>query len=76
MTEKPCPECGSETTLDLTCHTWPQTTNGKTTWMACYPACDSAVEYYCSSCNWRWIDGLNPNNPRAVANEEKKPPWG
>lgn len=73
-----CPECGSaEVYYDLTCHTWPQTgPNGKITWMHCLP-CDSAVEYMCleNNCAWRYVHGLNPDNPRSKENEEKRPSW-
>jgi hypothetical protein len=26
-------------------------------------------------CNWEFTHGLNPKNPRAVANEKKRPEW-
>jgi hypothetical protein len=73
-----CPECGREVVYDLTCHTYGQGDK----WYACLP-CDSAVEYICAGqlddeptdCRWRYTHGLNPVNPRAIANEESRPPW-
>ena len=80
-----CPGCGSPVVYDLTCHTYPRTlADGREQFMACMP-CDSAVEYMCDGpgsegypdegCGWSYEHGLNPRNPRAAANEEKRPPW-
>ena len=72
-----CPECGAAVYYDLTCHTWPSTkADGGVTWMSCMP-CDSATYYGCvgEGCRWSYTHRLNPQNPRAVANEAKRPPW-
>jgi hypothetical protein len=77
-----CPECGYRVTYDLDCHTWPRRDgNGAERWMACM-SCDSAIRYICmrdlddaGECGWRYTHGLNPRNPRAAANEERRPPW-
>lgn len=66
-----CPDCGSEVNWDFTCHTWPGVTGG---FMSCLP-CDSATEYYCVSCPWAYVQGLNPHNPRAAHNETRRPRW-
>lgn len=73
-----CPRCGGSVLYDLACHTYGQ--GGK--FYACMP-CDSAIEYICAGqfddeptdCRWRYTHGLNPDNPRAAANEENRPPW-
>lgn len=75
--EKVCPDCGGPVQWDLTCHTWPGA-GGR--WMSCLP-CDSAVRYDCMAgedevgCGWSYTHGLNPRNPRAAANEAKRPAW-
>jgi hypothetical protein len=28
-----------------------------------------------SGCGWSWTEGLNPQNPRAEANDTKNPKW-
>lgn len=89
---KECPECGGEVEWDFACHTYPQTRDGKETWMSCMP-CDSATYYRCvahseekcwedcfeeemhEGCGWRWTNGLNSGNPRAVENEARNPHW-
>lgn len=66
-----CPECGSDKILyDYVCHTYEQDGH----WLSCIP-CDSAIEYSCYNCKWRYTFGLNSRNPRAAANEACKPPW-
>lgn len=71
-----CPVCGSPVVWDYTCHTYQQ--GGR--WMACLP-CDSAIVYSCAGdpngegCGWSFDHGLNPGNPRAEANEKRRPPW-
>lgn len=87
-----CPNCGGPVDYSLACHTYPQTSQGKTTWMSCMP-CDSAYWWTCEGhnedrcepgcyeygihegCGWNWTEGLNPGNPRAIANEENNPHW-
>jgi hypothetical protein len=81
-TQQPsCPECGGPVEASPTCHTWPQTFDGKTTWMVCLP-CDSATAWDCDAdvndgmgCGWSWTQGLNPRNPRAADNDAKRPSW-
>lgn len=77
-----CPKCGGRVFRQFSCHTYPRRgDDGKETWMSCLP-CDSAVMYACDgvdddslSCGWYYTNGLNPRNPRAAANEEKRPDW-
>jgi hypothetical protein len=77
-----CPECGAEVVYDLTCHTYSvKRDNGTEAWVACMP-CDSAVGYICvreldddGECGWRYTHGLNPRNPRAAENEQRRPSW-
>lgn len=45
-----CPECKGKVEWDFACHTYPQTRDGKVTWMACLP-CDSATRYSCVAHN-------------------------
>lgn len=67
-----CPECGCTTIVfDLTCHTWQ---GHGDVWMACQ-RCDSALEYSCNECDWRFVHGLNSGNPRSAKNEAARPPW-
>jgi len=78
LPEPACPECGREVVYSLTCHTYGQ--DGK--FYACMP-CDSAVDYVCAGqfddkptgCEWEYTHGLNPRNPRAARNEERRPSW-
>lgn len=79
----PKPDCDGEVGWDFTCHTYPTTHARKgadpvVTWMSCLP-CDSAIHYQCSrlydGCDWEYTDGLNPGNPRAVANAKRRPAW-
>ena len=75
--QRPCPECGGETSSWPGCHTWPQRPDdGTEQWMSCLP-CDTAVDYYCTEddCRWTYTAGLNPGNPRAAENERHRPPW-
>lgn len=76
MSDNRCPRCGGPVDYTLTCHTWPQTVDGRTTWMSCHP-CDSAIGWYCldDDCAWEWTQGLNPRNPRAADNDEMEPAW-
>ena len=71
-----CPECSCPRIYyDYTCHTYASTrADGSTMFMACLP-CDSAIEYVCNDCTWRWNAHLNPRNPRSVENDKKKPDW-
>lgn len=73
-----CPDCGNaRITWDYTCHTWPRRKDdGTERWMSCMP-CSSAIEYWCGNddCDWHYDHGLNPRNPRAAANEAKRPAW-
>jgi len=77
-----CPQCGAPVVYNLTCHTYGGTdADGRERWWACMP-CDSAVEYICvreldddGECGWRYTHGLNPKNPRAAANERRRPAW-
>jgi hypothetical protein len=73
-----CPECGgTDIAWDFTCHTWGGKEDG-TGWKACMP-CDSAIQYYCRGNGndycWNYTHGLNPGNPRSVANDARRPPW-
>lgn len=80
--EQVCPGCGGPVEPSFTCHTWPRRRDdGSEQWMSCLP-CDSAVDWDCwptdaddDGCGWSWTDGLNPRNPRAEANEAKRPTW-
>jgi hypothetical protein len=77
-----CPECGAHVVWDFDCQTYSQTrSDGSDSWWACQ-GCDSAIEYICggcwdddTDCQWCYIDGLNPRNPRAVKNAERRPLW-
>jgi hypothetical protein len=69
---------------DLTCHTYSlQREDGTESWRACMP-CDSAIEYMCTAwmdddepgvCDWIYVHGLNPRNPRWAHNEARRPAW-
>lgn len=79
--DRRCPLCGGPVGSYPTCHTWPQTRpNGSPQWMACMP-CDSATEWCCDAdsddplCYWSYTEGLNPDNPKAAANELNRPDW-
>lgn len=77
MSDTPCPQCGSDVTYDLACHTWPQTqSDGSVRFMSCLP-CDTAYLYECTNevCDWRYTHGLNPKNPRSIAEQTKRPQW-
>lgn len=77
MSDQRCPECGGEVSAMLTCHTYPQSCpDGTLAWYSCMP-CDSATDYFCDNddCGWDYTAGLNPRNPRAAANESKRPAW-
>lgn len=65
-----CPKCGGRVRWDYDCHTYQS--NGR--WMSCLP-CDSAISYTCASCDWHFIHGLNPGNPRTEENEKNRPDW-
>lgn len=69
----PCPACGGTVRWDFTCHTYGWKDDG-TGGMACL-YCDSAVEYECLECDWSYVDGLNPRNPRSAANVARRPAW-
>ena len=67
----PCPNCGSHSvTASLDCHTYPQGDK----WMACL-GCASAMRFGCGDCDWWYMWGGNPRNPRFRNNEERKPSW-
>ena len=71
-----CPECDCPRIFwDYTCHTYGSTReDGSVMFYACMP-CDSAIEYACNDCQWRWNAHLNPRNPRSEENDKKKPDW-
>ena len=77
-----CPECDGAIQRSYTCHTRSsRLSNGAEMWVSCNN-CDSAVQYACiglgskgTSCDWYYVNGLNPKNPRAVANELRRPKW-
>ena len=69
-----CPDCGGEVRWEYTCHTYPGPNN---MFWACQ-GCASAIEYFCwgeDECNWEYVHGLNPGNPRAESNEQSRPSW-
>lgn len=68
-----CPDCGGPVYYDLDCHTW---SNSQGKWVACLP-CDSAIRYECQhgDCEWGYVDGLNPRNPRSADNARRRPDW-
>lgn len=67
-----CPKCGSsEVTSSPTCNTW----RGSYGWMTCSPSCGDATDWDCEACGWSYTEGLNPQNPRAAANEANRPDW-
>lgn len=86
--DRNCPNCAGKVASDLTCHTYGQ--NGRfyscmpcdsaTYWWCvahtdrCFSDCMDYDEH--EGCGWSWTQGLNPDNPRSVANNEKKPEWG
>lgn len=74
-----CPECSCPVIWDFGCRTY----SGERRWYACLQ-CDSAVELHCvcahvdqpeHSCRWNYTWGLNPDNPRAAENEQRRPGW-
>lgn len=73
-----CPQCGgSNLRWEFACHTYPIGEGERQRWSSCLP-CDSAVLYYCAAGSglcWAYTHGLNPANPRAAANEQRRPPW-
>lgn len=69
-----CPKCGSsEVTSSPTCSTW----RGSHGWMVCSSSqsCDDATDWACEDCDWSYVEGLNPKNPRAAGNEDSRPDW-
>lgn len=73
----PCPWCGGRVVDTGSCHTYGGNEDG-TGWMMCFPACWSAVEFYCvdnDTCEWSYTWGLNPRNPRAHSNSMHRPDW-
>jgi hypothetical protein len=79
-----CPRCSGQLRFDLTCHTYGWNDDG-TGGKACMP-CDSAWEFWCAmpdddgdlledGCGWSYTWGLNPRNPRAAVNEQRRPSW-
>lgn len=72
-----CPKCEGYVQRSFTCHTHQsRLSNGKDIWVSCL-TCDSAVQYACEAdgCDWYYVNGLNPKNPRAADNELRRPQW-
>lgn len=58
-----CMPCDSATEYRCVAH------NGDKCDLDCY-------EYgYHEGCGWRWVNGLNKGNPRAIDNETRNPHW-
>lgn len=69
-----CPSCKSEEIYwSFVCATYPSGYDPNV-FLSCLP-CDSAIEYFCESCGWRYTDGLSSDNPRSAENEKVRPKW-
>lgn len=71
--DETCPGCGTKPVwVGMSCHTYEM--HGS--WVSCMD-CGSAGWLYCENeeCHWNYEWGLNPNNPRAEANERFRPSW-